>query len=211
MQAPGASSTSADAHRAALRPSAQRSRPVHLCTPPAGHRSPRSPLAPTCDKVRSPIRCQVWTAATPSTSKYVKTPMYLMLRRPTGRESKRDAARGGRRRGCRRGPGHHTHPTAQEQATPVSVSQNHQRREKGLRAKQRGRAGTAPGVSQDATFLRHLLASGAALSFRCKKNEPLPPKTSVSAVSLAGQTFLQPVGVTEKRGCVCEITSPRPA
>lgn len=50
----------------------------------------------------------------------------------------------------------HTHPTAQEQATPVSVSQNHQLREKGLGAKQRGRAGDSSRSVSDTSWRRGL-------------------------------------------------------
>lgn len=131
--------------------------PAPSVSAPHNGRPSHSPSAPTCDKVRSPIRCQAWTAATPSTSKYVKTPMYLMLRRPTGK-SERGTAQGGRRR-CR-GPRDQTHPTAQAQATPVSVSQNHQLREKDLGQSGEAKLGTALRASQEAMFLRHLLGSG---------------------------------------------------
>lgn len=51
------------------------------------------------------------------------------------------------------GRGGQTHPTAQEQATPVSVSQSHQLGEKGLGAEREGRAGDSasslvPGISR---------------------------------------------------------------
>lgn len=106
--------------------------------PPRDGLSPHS-TAPTCDRVRSPIRCQAWTPATASTSRYVKTPTYLTLKRPKEKSFQQGTERGGGH-GCPR-PAARTHPTAQEQAIPVSVSQNHQRREKGLGSKQKSTAG----------------------------------------------------------------------
>lgn len=84
------------------------------------------------------------------------------------RTLKRDRDEGGAGAASDRGQ---THPTAQAQATPVSVSQSHQLREKGL-----GREDTELGPFEISGQL-------AALSFGDEGDESSSPQTSVRQAS----------------------------
>lgn len=111
--------------------------------------------APTFDSVWSPIRCQAWTAATPSTSKYVNTPTYLMLKGHNREKVKTRQARrtwllpqprGANSPDCT-GAGH----TRQYQPKPPA-------RREGPGAKHRSRAGRSecPPKAREGTLLRDL-------------------------------------------------------
>lgn len=75
-----------------------------------------------------------------------------------------------------------TYPTAQEHATPVSVSQNHQLREKGLRRSRKTKLGRAHQLLPEGRQGHVSELSWGRLvvpGFRYKKNESLSPKTLV--------------------------------
>lgn len=142
--------------------------------PPRDGRAPCSTAAPTCDRVRSPIRCQAWTLATASTSRYVKTPTYLTLKRHEEKWLQQGTEQG-RCQGRPR-PADHTHPTAQEQATPVSISQNHQLREKGLGSKQKSKAGNGSrNIAREDSS--ELPGSAGHPKLQDERNEPSSPKS----------------------------------
>lgn len=150
--------------------------------PPRDGRAPCSTAAPTCDRVRSPIRCQAWTLATASTSRYVKTPTYLTLKRHEEKWLQQGTEQG-RCQGRPR-PADHTHPTAQEQATPVSISQNHQLREKGLGSKQKSKAGNGSrNIAREGTFLR---APGVGWPSQASRREK---RTLISQISVPAELF----------------------
>lgn len=97
-----------------------------------------------------------------------------------------------------------THPTAQEQATPVSISHSHQFREKGLGMGGKAELGQSSQISRAGWLHR---ASG-----RRKMNPHLPKHRSRQVFFLA-RMFLQLVEVTEKGECVngvYEVTGQRP-
>ena len=160
-------------------------RPAQPSAPPRDSRTPRSTLAPTFDRLRSPIRCQAWTPATASTSRYVKTPTYLTLKGHDEKPLRRGSEAGGRQRRLR--PVDQTHPTAQEQATPVSVSQNHQLGEKGLGSKRKSEAGDgSPKTTRRPERARFSDLSGSA---GCPRASGREKRTLVSQMSALAKSL----------------------
>lgn len=138
----------------------------------------RLTATPTFDRVWSPIRCQAWTLATASTSRYVKIPMYLTLKRhEKKRENKaenEEDARAASDPQTRLTPPHRSRPLLSASAKTTSS------RRRAWGQSRRAKLGTVREISGEISR-KKVHSSDLSGSARCpdswdKKNEPSSPK-----------------------------------